>query len=160
MIDYSETKRGDILRLVPPGAPEYAELGDLVRVTEASFNGVMVEDRDGNPCEFVFNCGAARLEPTEWRADFPPKPPASFVDVDLVVASPKVSREVTADLVAIAYELGEMADQWLNEAMDAGAQSPATYATRVREVAARIDTRVASIREAASSSGSASDEEA
>ncbi len=71
MINYSETKRGDILRIVGAGAPGYAELDDLVRVTKVAANGVWVENRDGVPCEFVFNCGAARLEPTEWREDFP-----------------------------------------------------------------------------------------
>lgn len=71
MIDYAETKKGDILRVVGAGAPGYAENGDLVRVTEVHHNSVKVEDRDGKPCEFVFNCGAARLEPTEWKEDFP-----------------------------------------------------------------------------------------
>jgi len=71
MISYAETKKGDVLRLVGQGAPGYAELGDLVRVLEVHHNSVMVEDRDGKPQEFVFNCGAARLEPTEWREDFP-----------------------------------------------------------------------------------------
>lgn len=71
MIDYEKTKVGDILRLTGSGAPGYAELGDLLRVTEVHKNSVWVEDRDGEPCEFVFNCGAARLEPTEWRDDFP-----------------------------------------------------------------------------------------
>jgi hypothetical protein len=71
MIDYGKTKRGDILRIVGAGAPGYAQLGDLVRVTEVNVNGVWVEDRNGEPCEFIFNCGAARLEPTEWKEDFP-----------------------------------------------------------------------------------------
>ena len=71
MIEYSKVKRGDILRIVGDGAPGYASLGDLVRVTDVQVNSVKVEDRFGNPCEFVFNCGAARLEPTEWREDFP-----------------------------------------------------------------------------------------
>lgn len=71
MIDYTKTKKGDILRLVGAGAPGYAQLGDLVRVLEVFPNGVKVEDRRGEPCEFVFNCGAARLEPTEWTNDFP-----------------------------------------------------------------------------------------
>jgi len=71
MIDYGKIERGDILRIVGAGAPGYAELGDLVRVTEANVNGVWVEDRHGKTCEFVFNCGAARLEPTEWKRDFP-----------------------------------------------------------------------------------------
>lgn len=71
VIDYSKTNRGDILRVVGAGAPGYAKLGDLVRVAEVTTNGVMVEDRHGLTCEFVFNCGAARLEPTEWTKDFP-----------------------------------------------------------------------------------------
>ena len=71
MIDYEKTNRGDILRLVGAGAPGYAKLGELLRVTERTKNGVMVEDKHGSSCEFVFNCGAARLEPTEWTNDFP-----------------------------------------------------------------------------------------
>lgn len=71
MIDYGKTKRGDILKIVGAGAPGYAQLGDLVRVTEVNINGVWVEARNGEPCEFLFNCGAARLEPTEWKEDFP-----------------------------------------------------------------------------------------
>ncbi len=71
MIDYSKTNRGDILRIVGEGAPGYAHLGDLVRVLERTTNGVKVENKNGLDCEFVFNCGAARLEPTEWKADFP-----------------------------------------------------------------------------------------
>lgn len=71
MIVYSDTKKGDILRIVGAGAPGYAQLGDLVRVVDVRENGVFVENRDGLRVEFVFNCGAARLEPTEWREDFP-----------------------------------------------------------------------------------------
>lgn len=71
MIKYEETNRGDILCIVGAGAPGYAELGDLVRVTERTVHGVMVENKHGDPMEFVFNCGAARLEPTEWKDDFP-----------------------------------------------------------------------------------------
>jgi hypothetical protein len=71
MIDYKKVQKGDILRLVGAGAPGYANLGDLVRITEVFPNGVKVEDKTGSPCEFVFNCGAARLEPTEWKQDFP-----------------------------------------------------------------------------------------
>jgi len=71
MIDYSKVKRGDILKVVGVGAPGYAQLGDLLRVTEVFHNAVKVEDKDGSPCEFLYNCGAARLEPTEWTEDFP-----------------------------------------------------------------------------------------
>jgi hypothetical protein len=76
VIEYAKVQKGDVLRLVGAGAPGYAQVGDLVRVTEASSNGVKVEDRRGEPCEFVFNCGAARLEPTEWKNDFPASAPA------------------------------------------------------------------------------------
>jgi hypothetical protein len=71
VINFSEVQRGDILKLVGAGAPGYAQLGDLLRITGVTKNGVMVEDRHGKPCEFIFNCGAARLEPTEWKSDFP-----------------------------------------------------------------------------------------
>jgi len=71
MIDYSKTNIGDVLKIVGAGAPGYAELGDLVRVTEVHVNSVKVEDRDGETVEFLYNCGAARLEPTEWTKDFP-----------------------------------------------------------------------------------------
>ena len=77
MIEYNKVQRGDIVRLVGNGAPGYAKLGDLLRITEVHSNSVMVEDRDGKPCEFVYNCGAARLEPTEWKADFPQENGAS-----------------------------------------------------------------------------------
>jgi hypothetical protein len=71
MIDYSKTKRGDILKIVGAGAPGYAKLGDLVRVIEVSTNAVKVEDKNGTPVDFLYNCGAARLEATEWTEDFP-----------------------------------------------------------------------------------------
>ena len=75
MIEYSEVERGDILRLGGAGAPGWSELGDLVRVLRRKKLGVRVEDKHGEPMEFVFNCGAARLEATEWRDDFPAEPP-------------------------------------------------------------------------------------
>lgn len=71
MITYSKTHRGDILKIVGAGAPGYAELDDLVRVTRVDTNAVEVEDRHGEKVLFLYNCGAARLEPTEWTNDFP-----------------------------------------------------------------------------------------
>lgn len=71
MIDYSNTEKGDILKVVPPGAPGTYEIGELVRVVEVQQAGVLVENKNLRRCEFVFNCGAARLEPTEWKKDFP-----------------------------------------------------------------------------------------
>jgi hypothetical protein len=71
MINYKEIARGDILRVVAQGAPGYAALGDLVRVVTCAVNSVTVENRDGVEAEFLYNCGAARLEKTEWTHDFP-----------------------------------------------------------------------------------------
>jgi hypothetical protein len=71
VIQYSEVKVGDILEITGDGAPGYAHIGDLVRVKRVNTNGVQVEDKNGVECEFVFNCGAARLKPTEWKEDFP-----------------------------------------------------------------------------------------
>jgi hypothetical protein len=71
MIQYSQTHRGDILRVVGAGAPGYAKNGELVRAINVRENGVVVENVHGTEADFCFNCGAARLEPTEWRNDFP-----------------------------------------------------------------------------------------
>ena len=70
MIDYTKVQRGDILRLVGEGAPGFGMLGDLMRVLNRTEHGVLCENKRGQQIEFVFNCGAARLEPTEWRNDF------------------------------------------------------------------------------------------
>jgi len=71
MIQYSETKVGDILEVTGAGAPGYYQNGELVRVKEVHINSCLTENRDGTRVEFVFNCGAARLNPTEWKEDFP-----------------------------------------------------------------------------------------
>lgn len=71
MIDYEKVNKGDILEITGAGAPGYARLGDLVRVVETHKNSVSVENRDGDPCEFLYNCGAGRLKETEWKEDFP-----------------------------------------------------------------------------------------
>lgn len=70
-IEYEKTDTGDILEITGAGAPGFAANGDLVRVLERTTNGVLTENKHGNRCEFVFNCGAARLNPTEWKKDFP-----------------------------------------------------------------------------------------
>lgn len=69
MIDYKKTKVGDILKIVGNGAPGWAVLGDLVRVTHVMPKGVAVEKPTGETAEFSFDCGAARLSPTEWEED-------------------------------------------------------------------------------------------
>jgi hypothetical protein len=70
MINYSETKVGDILKVVGVGLPDFAELGEFVRVTKVWAYGVRVENKKGERCDCIFNCGAVRLEPTEWKEDF------------------------------------------------------------------------------------------
>jgi len=71
MIKYSETYNGDILKIVGEGAPGFAKIGDLVRVVEVHKYSLIVEDKDGKQAEFMYNCGAKRLESTEWKKDFP-----------------------------------------------------------------------------------------
>ncbi|MFL0197304.1 hypothetical protein ACJDU8_17315 [Clostridium sp. WILCCON 0269] len=71
MIKYSETQKGDILRIVGAGAPGYAKNGELVRVKEVAENSVTIENRNGIIANFIQDCGAARLEQTEWKNEFP-----------------------------------------------------------------------------------------
>ena len=64
MINYSETKIGDILRITGFGAPGFAEPGELVQVTEILPDpGVRVTLAGSKTsAEFVIKCGAERLE--------------------------------------------------------------------------------------------------
>jgi hypothetical protein len=64
VIHYSGIRTGDILRIVGAGAPGYAKNGELVRVIETHHNSVAVENKDGRKADFVYNCGAERLEKT------------------------------------------------------------------------------------------------
>ena len=66
MIDYSQVKIGDRLRIVGAGAPGFAKLGDIVTVTETDGRQrVDVVREDGAPAFFALTCGAARLEKTD-----------------------------------------------------------------------------------------------
>ena len=101
MIQYSKTYVGDILKIVGAGAPGYAALGELVRVVEVHSQSVFVENRDGERVEFIFNCGAARLEPTEWTKDFPPSAQlvvavdgAGSADIESPAASDRAATEL------------------------------------------------------------------
>ena len=71
-VKYNEIQRGDILEITGAGAPGYYQNGELVRVIEVHKESCKTENRDGVVVEFIFNCGAARLDPTEWKDDFPP----------------------------------------------------------------------------------------
>lgn len=70
MIEYDKVQTGDILEITGAGAPGFAANGELVRVLSVTKNGITVERKDGERCDFVYNCGAARLNPTEWKGDF------------------------------------------------------------------------------------------
>lgn len=64
MIDYSQTKVGDKLRITGIGAPGFAKLGDIVTVENISHNRCdVVHDVTGERVYFALSCGAARLEP-------------------------------------------------------------------------------------------------
>lgn len=69
MIDYSQVKAGDKLRITGMGAPGFAKLGDLVTVKEctAANHGRcdVVHAETGKEAYFALTCGAQRLEPAE-----------------------------------------------------------------------------------------------
>jgi len=67
MIEYAKVKVGDILRVIEPGLPDYAEVGELVKVTEVEAEGLWCMNSKGERGGVVFACGAARLEMTEFE---------------------------------------------------------------------------------------------
>ena len=73
MINYTETKPGDKLKIVGAGAPGFANLGDVVTVVSCNgVNRVDVVRADGESAYFALTCGAGRLESiatTEGRRD-------------------------------------------------------------------------------------------
>ncbi len=66
MIDFSQIKAGDKLRITGMGAPGFAKLGDTVTVkscTAANHGRCdVVHDETGKEVFFVLTCGAQRLE--------------------------------------------------------------------------------------------------
>ena len=67
MIEYSNTKIGDKLRVTGMGALGFARLGDIVTVkkcTDKNHGRIdVVHDETGKEAFFVLTCGAQRLEP-------------------------------------------------------------------------------------------------
>jgi hypothetical protein len=64
MIEYSEIKAGDKLRITGAGAPGFAKIGDVVTVTKCNgHNRLDVVNEAGDEAYFALTCGAARLEP-------------------------------------------------------------------------------------------------
>jgi len=71
MIKYSETRIGDILKVEVNGAPGFYEDGELVRVRKVTNWSVTVENKNGDVANFINDCGAERLQRTEWKNEFP-----------------------------------------------------------------------------------------
>ena len=65
MIDYSNVKVGDILRITGLGAPGFANIGDLVVVEKILPDPGVKVTRAGLSADFVYECGAKRLEPID-----------------------------------------------------------------------------------------------
>lgn len=64
MIEFSETKTGDKLRITGMGAPGFAQLGDTVTVKTCNGKNRcdVVHDETGEEAYFALTCGAQRLE--------------------------------------------------------------------------------------------------
>jgi hypothetical protein len=65
MIDYSKIKVDDTLKIVGAGAPGYANNGEVVTVTKVTQNSVTVVNEKGEVANFMYACGAERLEKVE-----------------------------------------------------------------------------------------------
>lgn len=72
MKDFSQVKKGALLKLINAGAPGFEKNGELVRVVEVTNDlDATMENSKGEKCQFVQSCGADRLESTGLSGDFP-----------------------------------------------------------------------------------------
>ena len=63
MIKYNDVAIGDELEITGMGAPGFAELGDIVTVTENNGKDKLYAKReDGKEAFFALTCGAQRLK--------------------------------------------------------------------------------------------------
>lgn len=62
MIDFKTIRTGDSVKVVGPGAPGFAKLGDVLEITRVESNKVYAKRDDGKEAFFALTCGAARLE--------------------------------------------------------------------------------------------------
>ena len=62
MKNFDGIKIGDRLRIIGNGAPGYANVGDEVTVDHFIKDGITVKRSDGKPADFLYSCGAERLE--------------------------------------------------------------------------------------------------
>lgn len=71
MINYSEIKVGEKLKITGMGAPGFAKLGDIVTVitTNGANRCDVTHDETGEAAYFALTCGAQRLEKLKGSPD-------------------------------------------------------------------------------------------
>jgi len=62
MIDFNDIAVGEKVKVVGMGAPGFAEIGDILEVTNVQNNKVFAKRDDGTEAFFALTCGASRLE--------------------------------------------------------------------------------------------------
>lgn len=65
MIDFKTINVGDKVKVVGVGAPGYADLGEILEITEVRDDRVFTKKLNGDTAYFALTCGAARLERVE-----------------------------------------------------------------------------------------------
>ena len=62
MINFNTIKEGKKVKVVGMGAPGFAELGDVLTITQVYADRVYAKREDGEEAFFALTCGASRLE--------------------------------------------------------------------------------------------------
>ena len=104
MINYKKVKAGDKLRIIGRGAPNYAEVGDIITVVKctAPIDGrCLVVDEDGEHATFYRATCVARLEPVASE-------PAGIKD-DIMTSAPETDAEKLFELESL-FDLCHNAD--------------------------------------------------
>ncbi len=104
VINYKKVKAGDKLRIIGRGAPNYAELGDIVTVVKCmdpSDGRCLVVDEDGEHAAFYLATDARRLEPVV-------SDPAGIED-EVMTSDPETDAERLAELESL-FDLCHKAD--------------------------------------------------
>lgn len=69
MIDFQTIKCGDKVKVVRMGAPGFAQLDDVLEVTQVRHDRVYAKKANGEEAFFELGCGASRLEIVEGEMD-------------------------------------------------------------------------------------------
>ncbi len=104
VINYKKVKPGDKLRIIGSGAPNYAELGDIVTVVKCTppIDGrCLVVNEDGEHAAFYRATGAERLEPVASE-------PAEIKDA-VMTSDPETDAEKLSELESL-FDLCHKAD--------------------------------------------------